>query len=197
MQDRVKRTNVFSRHPDGEEILTKVLNKQMKQTEAARLLGCSGANVSNYLKKRNLRPTLDQKRSTRGPSTSDQLLDGLESLGEMNLRIDTDTSMNMLGAVGWRAILQGMLKMTQDNLEPEQYVRLGNTLIRMFEFQFRNRVPEIPASTVKIDRETEDRLIQRLDEFCEQCPYHRNFHERKARKQDKFRLEPRQSSPMG
>ena len=192
-----KRTNVFTRHPEGEEILAMVLNKQMTQTQAALKLGCSGANVSNYLKNRNLRPTLNQKRSTRGPSTREQLLDGMESLGDFNLKIDTDTSMSMLGAVGWRAILQGMLKMTQDNLEPEQYVRLGNTLIRMFEFQFRNRVPEIPASTVKIDRETEDRLIQRLDEFCEQCPYHRNFHERKARKQDKFRLEPRQSPPVG
>jgi len=197
MQDRVKRTNVFSRHPEGEEILTKVLNKQMTQTEAARKLGCSGANISNYLKNRNLRPTLAQKRSTRGPSTTERMIETLESMGELNVTIDKETPMNMIGAVGWRSIQQGLLMMSQGELDPEQYVRIGNTLIRMFEFQFRNRVPDIPATQVSIDKETEDRLIQRLDEFCEQCPYHRNFHERKAREQDKFRLEPRQSPPLG
>ena len=115
----------------------------------------------------------------------------------LNVTIDKDSTKDLVGAVGWRSLLQGMLLLSNEDIEPEQYVRVANTLIRMFEFQFRNRVPEIPASTVKLDKETEDRLIQRLDEFCEQCPYHRAFRKKKAGEQNKFRLEPRQSPPVG
>jgi len=188
------RENVFTRHPNGEEILAKVLNKQLSQTQAADLLGCTSANVSAYLKSRNLRPSLAQRKSPRAPSNIDLSLEKLDELGQITLTVDGKTPLDLMGAIGWRAILQGLIQLGESEMEPEQYVKVVQALIRMFEFQFRNRIPDIPEKQITIDRETENRLIQRLGEFCEQCPFRRAFHEKKTREQSKFRLEPEQSA---
>lgn len=191
------RETVFTRHPNGEEILAKILNKQMTQTEAARILGCSVPNISSYLARRNLRPSLAQRKSVRGPTPSELVVSQLDELGQMTLVVDGKTPIDLLGAVGWRTLHHGLTLLTEGELDADQYVKVSNQLLRMYEFQFRNRIPDIPEKTVKIDRETENRLIQRLGEFCEQCRFHRAFDENKVKEQNKYRLEPKQSSSVG
>lgn len=191
------RSTVFSRHPKGEEILAKLINKQMTQTEAARILGCSVPNISSYLARRNLRPSLAQRKPTRGPSSSELAISQLDALDQMTLTIDGKTPLELLGAVGWRALQHGLTLLSQGELDADQYVKVSNQLLRMYEFQFRNRIPDIPKESVKIDKETENRLIQRLGEFCEQCQFRRAFDERKIKEQNKYRMESEQSASMG
>lgn len=191
------RQNVFTRHPDGNEILELLINKKISQVKAAERLGCTSANISIYLKDHNLRPTLAQRQPKPAPSASELLMDKIEALGEFSLSIDSKTPDELTAAVGWRAMLQGLLKMSVDDLEPDQYVKVANVILRMMQYQFKNPVPRIPDELVKLDPETENRIIQRLGAFCEQCAFRRNFDERKTREQNKQRLEPQQSPPMG
>jgi hypothetical protein len=121
----------------------------------------------------------------------------LEELGEMTLTVDGQTPLELMGAVGWRAIMQGLLMLSERELDPDSYVKVSQALLRMWEYQFKNRVPEVPQKQITLDRETEDRLIQRLGAFCEQCQYRRTFVERTVKQQDKYRLEPSQPSPVG
>lgn len=191
------RENVFTRHPEGSAILELILNKTITQIEAARRLGCTPANVSTYLATRNLRPSLAQRKLKRGPTASELAMGKLEELGEMTLTVDGQTPLELMGAVGWRAIMQGLLMLSERELDPDSYVKVSQALLRMWEYQFKNRVPEVPQKQITLDRETEDRLIQRLGAFCEQCQYRRTFVERTVKQQDKYRLEPSQPSPVG
>lgn len=191
------RDNVFTRHPEGPKILEQILNKSITQIEAATKLGCTPANISTYLATRNLRPSLQQRKLKRGPTPSEIALGKLEELGEITLTVDGRTPLDLMGAVGWRAVMQGLLMLSERELDPDSYVKVSQALLRMWEYQFKNRVPEVPQKTVQLDKETEDRLIQRIGAFCEQCQYRRAFVERKAKQQNQFRLEPRQSPPVG
>jgi hypothetical protein len=192
-----KRQNVFTRHPDGTEILEKLINKKMTMTKAAEKLGCTVANVSIYLRDHNLRPTLKQRQLREDLSPEELAMDQLAGLEKIILEVDGKTPMQLTAAVAWRTIVHGLLKLRDGDLSANEYVNVSQTLMRALQYQFKNPIPDIPEELMKLDPETEDRIIQRMEDFCEQCQYRRAYDERTAKEQNKFRMEPQESPPVG
>jgi len=194
-----ERENVFTRHPKGADILQKILNKTLSQTAAAQLLGCTPQNISIYLKSKKLRATRKDKLPTAGPTALDLAREKLTGLEEVTFTIDGKTPNEMIASIGWKTIQQGLLILSKnEGLEPEQYVKVTNQLMKMWEFQFRHEVPEIPQEELRISKEQEKELKKQVFEDHEKwCPYKQPFIKRKADKQRKARLESSQSSPVG
>lgn len=192
------RQNVFTRHPEGMKILEQLINKEIKQVDAARKLGCTSANISIYLRDHNLRPTREERKPQHEPTTAENLVEQLAAMEEFSVPIDGKTPSNLTAAAGWQTTLKkGLAMMIAGNLDADGFVKLANVLMRMMQFSFKYPVPDIPQELVKIDEETEARLIKALGAFCDQCPYLKAFNARKAIEQSKFRLEPEQSASVG
>ncbi len=202
MSDREKkprqRMNVFTRHPDGAQILQDILDKKITQTKAAKLLGCSIPNVSSYLKSRKLRLTKVEKTPPRTPSYTEMARGKLVELEKLTLIVDGMTPNETITAVGWKAIQQALLILADPiRLEPDQFVKVTNQLIKMWEFQIKNEVPEIPPEVVHLDPKQEQEIVDRImEKHDEWCNYKKRFDRAKNSFQNKHRLEPRQSPPV-
>lgn len=189
-----KRGNIFTRHPKGKEIFEKLINRRMGPSEAARLLGTSPQNVHNHLKKHGLKP----KRTQESYSPLEQAKDQLATMAKMSFDIGGTTDQETTTAIGWKVLQQGLLKLLDADITAGEFVQVANSLRRMFEFAIQKEVPEIKMSEpLVIDKESEDRIIKRVGDYCEHCPYRAAFDKKKAREQDKFRLESRQSPSLG
>lgn len=192
------RKNVFTRHPNGAQILQDILDKKITQTRGAELLGCTIPNVSSYLKSRKLRLTKKEKEAPITPDHTELGREKLAAIEKLTLIVDGMTPNETIVAVGWKAIQQALLILANPaSLSTDEYVRVTNQLIKMWEFQIKNEVPEIPPESVNLDPKQEQEIIDRImAKHDDWCNYKKQFDRRKDNFQNQHRLEPRQSPPV-
>jgi len=144
-----KRESVFTRHPDGAKIAEMVYNKEMTQKRAAEILGCSIPNISLYMKKHFPKHTPDKSKRLKkkppspGPESDEPVL---------VIKLASDATNLEWGSSAWKLMLQNLTQSLMDpHLIVEDQVKLMNALIKLLQFQFKEKdlIPEYKALTVE------------------------------------------------
>jgi len=193
-----KRESVFTRHPDGAKIAEMVYNKEMTQKRAAEILGCSIPNISLYMKKHFPKHTPDKSKRLKkkppspGPESDEPVL---------VIKLASDATNLEWGSSAWKLMLQNLTQSLMDpHLIVEDQVKLMNALIKLLQFQFKEKdlIPEYKAQEIKLNESQANDIVEKiLNDHDEWCPYRREAVKANADKQSKVRFLSPESSSVG
>ena len=203
-----KKKSAFDKHPNGEEIMLKFLNGLLNQTETAKKLGCSRANISTWEKRHGeamkrkyglLDPhTLPLPQSQAEPAVptvapelngiTKQVLD--KEIPSITGDIDNDTPLDQIGAHAWRMLLLGLInKLKKGETSTNEEIQISREVRHFLEFQFTKEVPDISKQLIKLDPEQLKELETNMVTMCDQCEYRKGYVEYQAREQEAARVE--------
>ena len=200
MSSFLARKSKMESHPEFQKIIEAVINNRMTGRVAAKKLGSTEPNFSQYMsrhypKHKPKRKT--KKRKTIGvPST----ISSKEGEAVLTISLDDSQTSEEWGTAGWRLMVQNLIS-TISAFTPEddthELVKLIRALTELLKFQFSHKVPDIPRETVKIDEEMAKEIIDKvMEDHDTWCKYRNDFIKRKDREQVKARLEPTKPSLM-
>lgn len=187
-------------HPDFKLIIEALINKRMSNKEAAKRLGSTEPNLSQYMGRHypKHKPKRKQKDSLKikDPQAVISSKDGEPSL---TIQLEETDSNLEWGTVAWKKMLQNIITtlLTEPDLNINQQIKLIRAAADILKFQFSHTVPDIPRETVHIDDEMAKELVDEVIKDHESwCPYRNEFIKRKDRSQSKSRLELTKPSLM-
>lgn len=187
---RKARTNVFTRHPRGAEILEKLLAEEITQTKAAEILNCSIANISIYLKK--LRKKKKDKFLQLQPRPKQKPPKKNKTTKEITpLEFESEEDLTKFGIQIWRNLLLQLIDLVNNSgeLTKSEAVKLIKEIRHFLQFDFKEGVPEIEEKQITIDPEAEKIIIEKIiGDMCATCQYRKEFNCRKLAEQNKTRM---------
>jgi len=185
--------SIFETHPEGNQIWKKLVNELINYTEAAKVLGCSVANISQIMKRYRAatqQETVIQKKKSKKQKKVElqETKEIIKQSRKLILEMEEEESLDMISVVTWRTIQTGLTKLSQENLDINEYLKVARELRQLLQFHFKNTVPDIPTEAVKIDPDSEKAILEKMEDICFECPFYKEAIKRADDKQEEARI---------
>ena len=192
------RKSKMESHPEFQKIIEAVINNRMTQRVAAKKLGSTEPNFSQYMSRHYPKHKPKHKSRKRKVIGVPSTISSKEGEAILTISLDDSQTSEEWGTAGWRLMVQNLISniaaFTIDD-DTHELVKLIRALTELLKFQFSHKVPDIPRETVKIDEEMAKEILEKaMKDHDEWCPYRSEFIKRKDREQSKSRLEPSKPS---
>lgn len=203
-----KKKSAFDKHPNGEEIMLKLLTGILNQTETAEKLGCSRANISTWEKRHGeamkrkyglLDPhTLPLPQFPNDPAVpaatpelngiTKQVLD--KEIPSITVDIDNNTPLEQIGSHAWKMLLLGLIdRLKKGKTTISEEIQISREIRHFLEFQFTKEVPDISEQLIQLDPKQLKELETNMVTMCDKCKYRTGYTEYQTREQEAARME--------
>ena len=188
--------------------MLKFLNGLLNQTETAKLLGCSRANISTWEKRHGeamkrkyglLDPhTLPLPQSPIQPTLAvvtpeingitKQVID--KEIPSITVDINNNTPLEQIGAHAWKMLLLELInKLKKGETTISEEIQISREIRHFLQFQFTKEVPDISEQPIKLDPTQLKELETNMVTMCDKCEYRKGYAKYQAREQEAARVE--------
>ena len=183
-------------HPDFHKIINEVINDRMTRREAARLLGSTEPNFSQYMKRHYPKHKPKPKKKKRKSSNTKAVVSSQGEEAALIVELSNKQNNEEWGTIGWKVMVQNLLTtLTTEDIDIHETIKLTRALTDLLKFQFSHNVPDVPREIIKIDEEQARKIIDEvMANHDEWCPYRNEFIKRKNTLQSKARFQSAEPS---